>query len=70
MRYKKEQDKPFYILLDAFKTVKPAEKEQTKATSALGHTNGTGNKESGAKSAAEQAEEKKQRIQAIKQLRK
>lgn len=57
MRYKKEQDKPFYILLDAFKTVKPAEKEQTKTSSALGHT---GNKE-GAKSAAEQAEEKKQR---------
>ena len=36
MRYKKEQDKPFYILLDAFKTVKPAEKDQLKALSVLG----------------------------------
>ena len=61
MRYKKEQDKPFYILLDAFKTVKPAEKEQIKASSALGHANNnaSSNKESGVKSAAEQAEEKK-----------
>ena len=69
MRYKKEQDKPFYILLDAFKTVKPAEKEQIKATSSLGHTNAAGNKE-GVKSATEQAEEKKLRQQALKQLRK
>ena len=66
MRYKKEQDKPFYALLDAFKTVKPAEKDQIKASSSLGTHAG---KEI-VKSAQDLTEEKKQRQQALKQIRK
>lgn len=68
MRYKKEQDKPFYAILDAFKTVKPAEKDQAKVpSSAMGHQSNHG-KES-AKTAADFAEEKKQRQLLAKQLR-
>ena len=45
MRYKKEQDKAFYMILDAFKTIKPAEKDATKAPSAMGKQNGQKNVE-------------------------
>ena len=37
MRYKKEQDKAFYMILDAFKTIKPAEKDAIKAPSVMGN---------------------------------
>ena len=39
MRYKKDQDKQFFTILEAFKSVKPAEKEQLKTSSALGMHN-------------------------------
>ena len=64
MRYKKEQDKVFYQLLDAFKTVKPAEKDQLKAPSALG----TGGGPRG--STVDEAQAKKDRQVSVKQLRK
>ena len=35
MRHKKDQDKAYYQLLDAFKTVKPAEKDSIKPPSRL-----------------------------------
>ena len=37
MRHKKEQDKAFYALLDAFKTIKPTEKDTVKPPSRLEH---------------------------------
>ena len=52
------------MLLDAFKTVKPAEKEQAKAPSALG-THG-GKESNVVKSAVDQAKEKKERQLALK----
>ena len=33
MRHKREQDRAFYTMLDGFKTVKPAEKDQFKTES-------------------------------------
>lgn len=67
MRHKKEQDRAFYQLLDAFKTVKPAEKDSIKPPSRLDNINRAPDempkKQPSAKTLRKQKDEKARQVQ-------